>query len=58
MNRKHVIICLCVLGVFLCAHAENKELLLDDFKDQEAFGKRWKIFSAPRKAVMNWTEQD
>ena len=50
MNIKHVIFCLCVLGVFLCARAENKVVFSEDFKDQKAFGKRWQICSASGKS--------
>ncbi|MBQ7206246.1 MAG: hypothetical protein IJS01_00455 [Lentisphaeria bacterium] len=50
MERK-TFFCLLLLALVLCAQAEDKVILADDFKDKEAFAKRWRLVTAPGKST-------
>lgn len=51
MNMKTAFFALLILGFSVCARAENKVVLSDDFKDNASLDKRWRVFSAPGKST-------
>ena len=51
MNKKVFFLFVFSFGLTLFVRAENKVVFAEDFRDKEAFSKRWKNVSAPGKST-------